>query len=373
MDFSVVQKDLNRALSIVARAVPTRSTLPILNNILVEAGDGCIELTAYDLELGIQMNVPAQVKAQGKMAFPARHIVDIVGWFGPEQEINFSLDDGNLVRIHSGQSKFQLNALTSEDFPLLPEFKEGEFQGFALDSDVLAGLLKKTVFASGKDSTRSFTSGILFNLSADEIKLVATDTRRLSLAVAHQEEPFKTEHSSLVPRKTMEDLERILGLGGSDPVEVTLSENLAAFRFMDVFLISRLMDTSFPDYRRVIPEETKGKALIKVADLDRAARAASIMAREKDGRDTVKLETGEAQLIVSSNVENLGYSDLKIPAEVEGESLEIAFNYKYLLEPLGHVDTESIELHYSGSLDPALFKMPGSDSFVYVLMPVRLH
>jgi DNA polymerase-3 subunit beta len=373
MDFSVIQKDLNRALGIVARAVPTRSTLPILNNILIEAGNGSIELTAYDLELGIQMKVPAQVKAKGKMAFPARHIVDIVGWYGPEQEIGFALDDGNLIRIHSGQSKFQLNALTSEDFPLLPEFKEGEFQSFSLETETLASLLRKTVFASGKDSTRSFTSGILFNLAGDEIKLVATDTRRLSLAVAHQEEPFKTEHSALVPRKTMEDLERILALGGTDPVEVTLSENLAAFRFMDVYLISRLMDTSFPDYRRVIPEQTKGSAVVKVNDLERAARAASIMAREKDGRDTVKLETSGEQLVISSNVENLGYSDLKIPAEVEGEALEIAFNYKYLLEPLGHVDTDSIELHYSGSLDPAMFKMPGTESFVYVLMPVRLH
>ncbi|MCX6646606.1 MAG: DNA polymerase III subunit beta, partial [bacterium] len=233
----------------------------------------------------------------------------------------------------------------------------------------------RTIFASSLDMPKNYTSGILLKLSEGVLQIVATDGRRLAMATDKLEGRGDEEKMVLIPSKTMHELLRILAMGWEGDLELHLSENLALFRLGNggkVEIITHLLDTPYPDYEKVIPEETQGQLTVDRNRLIAGLRQVGILARQQDGRDMSVLETTDDHLKISAKAESEGKAEVEVPIEREGEPLKVAFNYQYLLDPLLAVEDDKVTLKYSGSLEPGVLTIPSDPSYTYVVMPVRL-
>lgn len=366
-------KEFTRHLQIAMRAIAVRPTLPILNYMLMEAEDGKVMLTGYDMEMGIRVKFPAEVIEPGSLAVKAKTLNEIVTQI-PAEDIELEFNDISKITISGGRSKFQLVGKPGGEYPSLPDVGEEE-EVLTLPIDRFMTNLKRTIFASSLDMPKNYTSGILLKISDDILQIVATDGRRLAMVTDKLEGGHKGEKMVLIPSKTMHELLRILGMNWEGDLELHLSENLALFRLGEngeVEIITHLLDTPYPDYEKVIPEETKGSLTVDRNRLIASLRQVGILARQQDGRDMSVLETTDDHLKISAKAESEGKAEVEVPIEREGEPLKVAFNYQYLLDPLLAVDDEKIVMKYSGSLEPGIITIPSDDSYTYVVMPVRL-
>ncbi len=366
-------KEFTKYLQVAMRAIAVRPTLPILNYMLMEAEDGKVMLTGYDMEMGIRVKFPAEVIEAGSLAVKAKTLNEIVTQI-PAEDIELDFNDISKITISGGRSEFQLVGKPGGEYPSLPDVGEEE-EVLTLPIERFMTNLKRTIFASSLDMPKNYTSGILLKISDDLLQIVATDGRRLAMVTDKLNSVHEGEKMVLIPSKTMHELLRILGMNWEGDLELHLSENLALFRLGDngeVEIITHLLDTPYPDYEKVIPEETTGSLVVDRNRLIASLRQVGILARQQDGRDMSVLETTDDHLKISSKAESEGKAEVEVPIEREGEPLKVAFNYQYLLDPLLAVDDEKIVMKYSGSLEPGIITIPSDDSYTYVVMPVRL-
>lgn len=365
-------KDFLRTLNIVIRAIATKPTLPILANILIDVSDGKVEFTGYNMEAGIRCRLDAEVTGSGQVAVPAKMLQEIVSNLA-EEEFDFETKDGNLVTIKTPSSIYKLSGRPGEDYPNLPEFTDRDEQ-VTIPIPIFNDYLRKTIFASSMEMSKTFTSGILLEFIDQKMHIVATDGRRLALIEAELPSGRKAKKDirALIPAEIMVDMNRILSSDFEGDIEMNISATLASFRFDDVEIISHLMDVNFPDYRKVVPTDFKGTITIDKKALIRSLKGVAIMAKLREGRDMSVLKTKGNELSVTSSVENVGSVHEKLPIEKEGEEMEVAFNYQFILEPLNNIDEEKVVLKYSGTLDPGVLTVPGVEGYTYVIMPVRM-
>jgi DNA polymerase III subunit beta len=376
MKIKLALKDFTRNLQVAMRAIAARPTLPILNYLLVTAEDSKVTLTSYDMEMGmgIRVRFPAEVAEPGNAAVRGKTLSDIVSQLSAE-DIELDFNDIQKVQLRGGRSEFTLVGKPGSEYPRLPEVGEEE-EVLELPVDRFLVNLKRTTFACNVEMPKNFTSGVLVNLKQNVLQVVATDGRRLAVS---SDELTGTRNESdravLIPAKTMQELSRVLAMGWGDTLELHLAENLALFRLKDVAeveIITHLLDTPYPDYEKVIPEDSTGTLTVDRNRLIAALRQVGILARQHDGRDMAVLEAANDSLMISSKAESEGKAEVKVPVEIDGERLKVAFNYQYLLDPLLAVEEDNIALSYSGSLDPGVIKLPSDPSYTYVIMPVRL-
>ncbi|MEO7993053.1 MAG: DNA polymerase III subunit beta [bacterium] len=382
MRLACQQADLSRALNIVNRAVAAKPTLPILSNVLLTAQEGRLVLTGYDLEIGIRTEVPVTgdaLKTQRSLAVPAKLLLDMVNSFG-EGELTLDLTDNHDVVLAGPRGHYTLRGLPAEDYPDFPSFdgdgKEAPKSFQVVVRDLLGGL-KRTIFATARDSGRAFTSGVYFQTEEDHLVLVATDGRRLALdkvPIANRDGLKKKEHNALLPAANMDDVLQIIPLVAGDDALVTFAftPKLARISVGPVEVITHLLDAAFPPYEKAIPREFKGKILMPRDEFLRTIRQVAVVARQKEGRDLAILSTDGDELTIQARVDNLGDARYVMETDKAGDEMRIAFNYQNLIDPIAHVDNESVELNYSGQLDPGVMRSPGSPHYIYVLMPVRL-
>jgi DNA polymerase-3 subunit beta len=365
-------KDFLRTLNIVIRAVATKPTLPILANILIDASDERVELTGYDMEAGIRCRMAAEVTEGGQVAIPAKMLQEIISNLADE-EFDLEFKDVSQVIVKTPSSTYKLAGRPGEDYPNLPEFTERDEQ-VTMPIGTFNDYLRKTIFASSAEMSKTFTSGILMEFVKDKLSIVATDGRRLALIEAELPSGRKAKKDirALVPAEVMVDLNRILSSDFEGDIEINISPSLASFKFDEVEVISHLMDVSFPDYRKVIPTDHKGDIVVDKQAFIRSLKGVAIMAKLREGRDMAVLNTKGKELSVSSSVENVGSAHEKLPIEKKGEEMKVAFNYNFLLDPLNSTDEEKVTLEYSGTLDPGVLKIPEMPGYTYVIMPVRL-
>jgi DNA polymerase-3 subunit beta len=364
-------KDLMRSLNIISKAVPAKPTLPILGNVLIHYGDKKITLTAYDLEMGVRHTFPAKTDGTGDLALPAKLLHEIISHL-PEGELILDVDNSNRMTVRTESSEYDIHGIVSEEYPNFPDIKE-KGSTFETTHDALLDSLKKTTYASSKDSARTWTSGIYMLVEGKKLSLIATDGRRLAMdRCAIKGRAPKEGISALIPTKTMDDLLRILSLGYEGEVKITISKNMTQFELGDTIIVSHLLDAQFPDYQRVIPTDFKGKLVIGKEKLAQAIRGVSIVAKQREGRDMAILSTDGNVLTISAHVENVGSSKQKLQVEKEGEELKVAFNYQFLMDPIANIDNDEIELKYGGQLQPGLITIPEDEDYLYVIMPVRL-
>lgn len=356
---------LNNAIQLVQRAVSIKNPLPILAGIKFEARENLVILTATDLDIGIRCSFPAEIIVQGTTVLPARYISELVRKL-PELPVFIESDPASgSVTVQYGQSETRINGYPPEEFPELP-LPEG-INTFTLPGELLKEIIRQVVFATGNDENRPVFMGVLFEINGSELQVVATDTYRLAWRRVILENCVETAINLIIPGKTLNELFRIIG--SNEQIEVTVTKNQILFVTGNVWLISRLIEGSFPKYKQVIPQNHILKVRLKTKELLDAAERASLLAREKS--PVIKLNISENKLIISAHSE-AGRVHEELDVYQEGETLQIAFNAHYLGDVLKVIGSEEIIIELTGPLSPGIIKPAGDKEYLSLLLPVRL-
>jgi DNA polymerase-3 subunit beta len=369
MKFTCPRETFLQGLQTVQRAVPGKTTLPILSGILLETSPDKLRLVATDLELGIECFVPVQTSDTGSIVLEARFLTDIVRKL-PDLAIDFRLDvQRGQVEIRSGAARYTLHTMSPADFPTLPETDEEKT--WEVDQRTLRRMIRETSFAVAADETRPFLTGVLWEVNGDQIRMVATDTSRLALAEITSANQVQSAQV-IVPTKCLSELSRLLAPEAETPARITLSGNHVVFTLPGTRFVSRLIEGQFPSYQQVVPRSFKTKVEVEREALLGAAERAGLLA--KDGPSIVKANiTGEG-LGLSAYVPEVGQSEEQLAAKTTGEDCEIAFNTRFLIDVLRVLDTDQVTLELTGRHSPGVLRPMVSDGeqYTYVIMPVML-
>ena len=363
MKFSVSKEKLLAGLQTVQNVVSTRTTLPILSNVLLQARGGQLRLTTSDLDVGVSNSVDAQIDKEGATTLPARRLVSIVREL-PSSEILMDIDGKNVASVRCGQTFFKILGLPEEEFPPLNAF-EGAKE-FTIAGKDLRDALKKTAYAISTDETRYVLNGILFSFRDGNLTLVATDGRRLALVDLELEYPKSQEVEIIVPTKCVTELTRLVR--DDTPVKMSVGENQVAFDIGQTFLVSKLIEGNYPNYRQVIPGEPKERLTIERGIFLEAVHRVSLLASEKS--NSVKLVFTKNNLEIVANTPDVGEAHESVPVSYKGREFSIAFNPEFLMAPLRNLPNDEIFLDLIDEMSPGVIKI--QTPFLYVLMPMRI-
>jgi DNA polymerase III subunit beta len=365
MKISVLQQDLLPALSAAARSVGVRAALPVLGNVLLSVEDQKLKIAATNLEIGVIKFIPVKVDGTGDITVPAKTLLDIISGLGPTSVELESV--GNNLTIRSAKFKATINGIPSSEFPVIP-LPEGD--GISLPKEVISEI-HSIVFASAADEGRPILTGILTEVSAGFLNLVATDGFRL----AHKQVKLsdeRQEFKSLIPRRTFEEVARIILEDEADNIEIRSSKdkNQIIFKVGQTIVSSRLIEGQFPSWQKIIPTNTTTRVIVDRGVFLQATKLASVFARNEANIVTCKIM--KDGLTLSSEAKELGSQENEVEATIEGDELSIAFNAKFLLEAISNAPGTQLIIEFSGPLSPALIKPVGMEGLEYIVMPVRI-
>lgn len=370
MKLTVAKEQLLIGLSAVQNIVGSRTTLPILANVLLSAGDGRLELTVTDLDITVSCSVAADVELSGRTTLPVKKFIDIARELVAGQ-IAIEVNDKSVAVIKAGSSFFKVNGLAADEFPPINTFATKK--SVKLSSDKLKGMLRKTSFAVSGDPSRHQLNGILFSLKDNRMILVATDGRRLALCEEEFDLSSENQADFIVPTKAINEVGRLLGTGGQ--VEIQYSENQASFKIKPAIeggftstLMTKLVDGSYPNYRQVIPAAPQERIPLQREEFLKAFRLAEIMTSDK--QNSVKLAFSKNQLTITANAPEVGEARQTIAIKYEGKDMAIAFNPGYMMDPLKAVDNDEVYFELIDELSPGVLKT--NEPFLYVIMPMRM-
>jgi DNA polymerase-3 subunit beta len=368
MKLSITKDQIIAGLQAVQNVVSTRTTLPILSNVLLRAEGDHVEFTATDLDVTVVCKVEAKVAKPGATTLPVKKLFGIVRELTGEIEIE--VDEKNVASLRSGSSFFKIHGLSADEFPPLPQFKDEK--KFSLPQENIRSMIKKTSFAVSTDESRYVLNGIFVSLKDGKMTLVATDGRRLALVDEEVEISEKTAGEFIVPAKAINELNRLLQDKGE--VEIKFGENQASFALkqekgFSTVIITKLIEGNYPNYRQVIPGETKERIALSREELVQALRRAEIMTSEK--ANSVKLNFGKNQLTITANSPEIGEARETIAINYKGKEIAIAFNPRYLIDPLNALANDEVFIELIDELSPGVLKINGP--FLYVVMPMRLN
>jgi len=363
MKFRISKEAFLDGLQKVQHVVSSRTTLPILSNVLLVAKDGRIQFTTTDLDVGITGSVEAQIEKEGATTLPAKRLVSIVREL-PSSEIEVSVDAKNHASIRSGPSFFKIIGLGEAEFPPLPNFSGSK--EFKIPQVVLRDGLKKTAYAISNDETRYVLNGIFTSFRDGKMTLVATDGRRLAMVDADLEFPASHETDVIIPTKAVQELQRLLGEAGD--VIVKLSDSQISFTIGDSLLCSKLIEGNYPNYRQVIPGDSNERVVIGREALLETVRRVSLLSSEKS--NSVKLVFSENRIEVTANSPDVGEAQESMDVIYQGPPMQIAFNPEFLQAPLRNLDSDDVYLDLIDEMSPGVLRIEGT--FLYVLMPMRV-
>lgn len=371
MKLSTPRKDLLEGVQTVAHAVSGRSSLPILQHIHLSADMEGLKLTATDLEIGIECFVPAMVEMPGEATLPARLTQEVLSSL-PDAEVKISDDVNHAVHLVCERSEYKLLGLSPIDYPSLPEISDAT--SFTVPADTLKEMIKQTIFAVSTEETRAILTGILLEYDGATLKLVATDTHRLTVRSHNIGSEVSGEViKAVVPARAMNELARIVGNYDGE-VEVQVGKNQTAFRPLDdpsrTFLITRLIDGQFPAYQRVIPTAYTKRLTMATEEFLRAVRRASLVARDISNR--LILTTNGEYLVIEAESGQSGKAHEEVEIVREGDDITVAFNARYLIDVLNVVNSEGVHLELTEPLRPAVIRPVDVDNYLCVLMPMAL-
>jgi DNA polymerase III subunit beta len=360
---AVLLKSLGHVQSVVER----RNTIPILSNVLMEAReDGSLRLMATDLDLQVDESVPANVTQPGAITVSAHTFFDIVRKLPEGSQVELSAAEGKM-QVIAGRSRFNLSTLPRDDFPVIAE---GELPTrFELPAATLRQIIEKTRFAISSEETRYYLMGIFFHVVDDQLRAAATDGHRLARVTVARPDGAEGMPDVIVPRKAVQELYRLLEeLEGT--VEISLSPTKIRFGLGSAILTSKLIDGTFPDYNRVIP--TGNDKLLKLdpksfsAGVDRVSTIASEKTR------AVKISVDRDKVTLSVTSPENGVATEELAADYGSDGIEIGFNARYLLDILGEIDGDTVEVHLADAAAPTLLRENDKSNALYVLMPMRV-
>ena len=368
MNLTIAKEKLIHGLQAVQNVVSTRTTLPILSNVLMKAEDNKVEFTATDLDVTISCTVEASVKKKGSTTIPVKRFFGIVRELA-SPEIELEVDDKNVCSIRAGASFYKINGLAADEFPPVQKFKEDK--KIVVPQEKIRSMLRKTSFAISNDESRYVLNGIYLVLKEHKMTMVATDGRRLAMVDEEVDIPDNSQGEFIVPTKAVNEMTRLLGEKGE--VEIKFSENQVLMSLTDekgnaAVIISKLVEGNYPNYRQVIPNETKERVALPREEFLSAVRRAQIMTSDK--ANSVKLTIGRNNLAITANSPEVGEARETLAINYKGKDMQIAFNPAYLIDPLGVLTEDEVFLELIDELSPGVLKINGP--FLYVVMPMRL-
>ena len=367
MKATIERATLLKSLGHVQSVVERRNTIPILSNVLLEArDDGSLRLMATDLDLQVDESIPANVSQAGATTVSAHTLFDIVRKLPEGSQVELTAAEGKM-QVVAGRSRFNLSTLPRDDFPVIAE---GELPTkFELPAATLRQIIEKTRFAISSEETRYYLMGIFLHVIDDQLRAAATDGHRLARVTVGKPDGADGMPDVIVPRKAVAELYRLLEeLEGS--VEISLSPTKVRFGLGSAVLTSKLIDGTFPDYNRVIP--TGNDKLLKLdpksfsAGVDRVSTIASEKTR------AVKMSVDRDKVTLSVTSPENGVATEEVPADYGSDGLEIGFNARYLLDILGEIDGDTVEVHLADAAAPTLLRENDKSNALYVLMPMRV-
>jgi DNA polymerase-3 subunit beta len=378
-----LQENLARGLSIVGRAVASRSTLPVLGNILLATDGGRLKLSATNLEIGINCWVGAKVEEDGATTVPARLLVDFVNSMPPEQ-----IDMALTVRtqeLHLRCARFEANikGIDAEEFPSIPTAGEGD-KVIRLERAMLCRMIEQVAFAAATDESRPILTGVLVKSEPNQLTMAAADGFRLSVRSEFVPELVTEPFTVIVPARALTELARIATsprvgeAEGEEYVEtmVTPTRNQILFHLKDVDLVSQLIEGNFPDFNQIVPKGHNTRTVLDVAPFLKAVKVAFLFARDVANIVRLQIEPGgemsPGRVIMSATSAELGSNVSEIDALVEGDPIEIAFNARYLIDVLSAIDSSQVSLETTMTSSPGVFRPVGDQAFTHVIMPMHL-
>lgn len=362
MKIVIPREKLLEALQVVQSVVSTRTTLPVLSNVLVRAEGGKISLSTTDLDTGIRTQAEATVDKPGAITLPARRLLSIVREL-PSTAISIEVDSRNDAAIKAGSSFFKIHGLPEEDFPPFPKTEGAKL--VKIGQKELRDMLRKTAYAMSSDESRYVLNGTLLSLKENKLTIVATDGRRLALTEQEIEFPKSSEGEVILPTKAVGELQRILGDSGE--VEIAIAENQIAFTIGGTYLISKLIEGNYPNYKQVIPTETKERVTLERELFLTSIRRVALLSSEKS--NSVKLNFGKNELLITANTPEIGEAKESLAVNYKGKEFSIAFNPEYLSDPLRNLDGDMVHFDFTDELSPGIIRH--DKPFLYVIMPMR--
>ena len=375
MKFKINQDHFSNGLQQVLNVVASRSTMPILSNVLIEAEEEHISLTTTNLDLGIRCRIKAHVSDTGSITLPVRKLATIVKEL-PVNEVFLETNKSNQAKITSGGSLFKIMGIGSEEFPPLPTFENRKV--FELAQDEIVNMLKSVSYAQSTDENRYILNGVYFNFADEKLTLVATDGRRLGLTGLELEVSEENAGSLILPAKTVAELERLLGKG--EKVNIAFNDRQAAFEIgLDdagdsglvdhLYLVSKIVEGNYPNYRQVIPKETEHRVKVERELMLECVHRAALVTSDKS--NSVKIKISKNLLEISGQSTEYGESHESMAIAYDGPEVQVAFNPQFLMEPLKALTKDEVFFEFKDELSPGLFKT--LDNFICVIMPLRLN
>jgi DNA polymerase-3 subunit beta len=373
MKLSCLQENLNRGLGIVGRAVATKTTLPITNNVLLATDEGRLKLVATNLEMAISCWIGVKIEDEGSITVPARLLTEFVSSL-PSDTISMQLSpQTKTLGLKCARFEARISGIDAKEFPPIPSVDEGV--ATSVEVEALRKAINHVAFAAATEESRPVLTGVSAKFEGKTLTLAAADGFRLAVYTLPIADEISQKTEVIIPARTLSELNRLMA-DEEETISITLNPNKSQvlFRLKSVELVSQLVQGTFPNYSQIIPQSYNTRMIVSVAEFLRATRTASIFAR--DGSGTVRLmitpgsETNPGKLSVSARSEEIGDDVGEIDATVEGAESKIAFNGKYLIDVLGVLDEAQVALETNNPSSPGLLRPVGTDNYIHVVMPM---
>jgi len=373
MKLSCLQENLNRGLGVVGRAVATRTTLPITNNVLLATDQSRLKLVATNLEMAISCWVGAKVEEEGAITVPARLLTEFVNSL-PNDKINVNLSPKTkTLELKCARFEARISGVDAKDFPPIPAVDEGITT--KVEVEALSQGISQVAFAAAVEESRPVLTGVNAQFDNDLLTLAAADGFRLAVYKLPLTTPVSQKTEVIIPARTLTELNRLMA-DGEETVDITINPNKsqALFRLKDTELVSQLVQGTFPQYAQLIPQSYNTRVVVDVAEFLRATKTASIFARDSSGIVRLVIASGSeltpGKLTLSARSEEIGDDVGEIDAVIEGEEAKIAFNGRYLVDVLSALRESQVALETTNPSSPGVLRPVGVDNYIHVVMPM---
>ncbi len=368
MKLSAARDELLAQLQTVSRVASTRGAIQALSGVQIVAGSGGVELRATDMEVGLRVPLPAQVEREGSIVLPARLLVDVVrSLSGPTVALELRAAEQD-VELVAGNATFHIRTLRGEDFPPFPEPEDAG--AVRVPAQAFVETILKVANSASRDETRPVLTGILVSASERELRMVATDSYRLSVKETQLEQPLQQSFEANVPARALQELARLVQqLDGAD-LTVAVRQNQIVFAIAGVVLSSRLIEGQFPNYRQLLPETYEHELALAGGEVTDVVRRISLLA-QKNAPLRLSFQPGE--LTISAQTPDIGEARESLPVAFQGEPFEIGFNPEFLRDGLEGIESGDIVLKLISPLRPGLIQAADDPGFLYLIMPIRLN
>ena len=368
-----LQENLNKGLGIVSRAVPSRTTLPVTQNVLITTDNGKIKLVTTNLEIAISTWVGAQIEDGGSVAVPAKLLSELVSSL-PDGQISISNSNNSTgIEINCDKSNTQINGTNPDDFPPIPTVDADVVA--TIDSKIFHDAITRVSVAAATDESRPVLTGIKMELEEDNFTLAGADGFRLAVFKGKLLEKISEKYEFILPSRALQEINRII-VDQDEPItfSVTPSKNQAMFKLSNVEIVTQLVQGTFPNYSQLIPESYQTRTEVPVEEFQRAAKTASVFARDGSGILRLHINSPDNEnpekLLILSRSEEVGENESQLEAKVEGEDSKIAFNSKYLTDVLSIIKEEKVVIETTSPSSPGVLKPLGNENYIHVVMPM---